>query len=79
MQYNLGKWVMATTFWQKSPLNLKTTGPIIAHTEPVLIGSILSGILVSIVGFAIVALLWYEIGVLVAKIRKSHIPDKTPV
>ncbi|NLE00469.1 MAG: DUF2062 domain-containing protein [Fibrobacter sp.] len=72
LQYNFGKWVMNTGIWKNSPLNSGTPGPILAHTEPVIIGSVLSGITVSFIGFAIVALLWYEIGVLVVKIRELH-------
>lgn len=63
-----GDWIISTSLWKKSHLTINVQLPYFAkYGEPLLVGSILSGIIASLTGFFIVTILWDGINLIIKK------------
>lgn len=73
LQKQFGDWIIASAIWKKSHIGINIHWYYFTkYGEPLLVGSTLSGIIISIIGFFLVILLWESISLLVKKNKHSR-------
>lgn len=78
LQKIFGDWVISTAVWKRSHITFNIHWPYFSqYGEPLLVGCILSGLIVSLSGFFMVTLLWDGISLLVKRVRASMRAEKS--